>query len=611
MADIKNKQDIQPTVVTLKSAQELSPESVEEIVSTIQSELLEVHTEVDPSLIGGFIADYGDLRFDYSFKGCLDRIERQLKTELQKANLDERDETEDAFSAAELLHREEVLKMLQSVPHGTINEVGRVLTVSDGVCVVRGLPHCRNQELLLFGEDSYGLAMNLESDQVGVVLFGAAASVRAGDLCVSTGKTLSVPTGEKMFGRVVNALGLPIDGKGPIESDGEREVETASAPIIQRQSVNAPLYTGITAIDAMIPVGRGQRELIIGDRRCGKTSIAVDTILRQKDQHVFCVYVAIGQRNSSVAEVVKRLTEAGAMDYTCVMVASAAESAAMQYVAPYAGTAIAEAMMYQGKDVLIVYDDLSKHAVAYRAISLLLRRPPGREAYPGDIFYIHSRLLERSAHLSEEMGGGSLTALPIIETQGGNISAYVPTNVISITDGQIFLDTDRFFAGQRPAVNEGLSVSRVGGAAQRKAMKKVAGSLRLTLSQASELEAFTRLNSESDSATMKQVRRGRVLRAMLTQPLGQIRRMPESVALIHLAQSGNFDEIEEQALQSYYERILEALQSQESQWIEEVDRQGSLDDEHIQQLENFYERFAQSLEKDASVREIQGGDRVE
>ena len=379
-----------------------------------------------------------------------------------------------------------------------VSDFGTVLQVGDGIARIYGLANCMAGELLEFPGEVYGMALNLEEDNVGAVIMGIDKEIREGDIVKPTGRVVEVPVGAALIGRVVNALGQPIDGKGVIKTTKFRPVENAAPGVLQRKSVNRPLQTGIKAIDSMIPIGRGQRELIIGDRQTGKTAIAIDTILNQKEENVICIYVAIGQKKSTVAQIVQTLEEKDAMKYTLVVSASASEVAPLQYLAPYAGAAMAEEFMYEGKDVLIIYDDLSKHAVAYRAMSLLLRRPPGREAYPGDVFYLHSRLLERAARLSEALGGGSITALPIIETQAGDVSAYIPTNVISITDGQIFLEGELFHSGQRPAVNSGISVSRVGGSAQIKAMKKVSGKVRLELAQYRELAAFSQFGSDLD-----------------------------------------------------------------------------------------------------------------
>ena len=398
-----------------------------------------------------------------------------------------------------------------------VSDVGTVIQVADGIARIHGLEKEIQGELLEFPNEIYGMVLNLEEDNVGAVLLGDSSNINEGDTVKTTGNVATVPVGDAMLGRVVNALGQPIDGKGPIHTDKTRPVERVASGVISRKSVDTPLQTGIKAIDSMVPIGRGQRELIIGDRQTGKTAIAIDTILNQKDQDVLCIYVAIGQKASTVANIVKTLEDNGALDYTTVVASTASELAPLQYIAPYAGCAIGEEWMEQGKDVLIVYDDLSKHAAAYRTLSLLLRRPPGREAYPGDVFYLHSRLLERAARLSDKLGGGSLTALPIIETQAGDVSAYIPTNVISITDGQIYLETEMFNSGFRPAVNPGLSVSRVGGSAQIKAMKKIAGSIRIDLAQYRELAAFSQFGSDLDADTKEKLDQGERIREVLKQ----------------------------------------------------------------------------------------------
>ena len=399
-----------------------------------------------------------------------------------------------------------------------VSDVGTVIQVADGIARIHGLAKAMQGELLEFPGDVYGMVLNLEEDNVGAVLLGDKKNISEGDTVKTTGRVVEVPVGDALTGRVVNALGQPIDGKGPITSDTFRRIERVAHGVIERKSVDTPLQTGIKAIDAMIPIGRGQRELIIGDRQTGKTSIAVDTIINQKGQNVHCIYVAIGQKASTVASIVKTFEDYGAMDYTTVVVSTASDLAPIQYIAPYSGCAIGEEWMERGEDVLVVYDDLTKHAAAYRTLSLLLKRPPGREAYPGDVFYLHSRLLERASRLSEDLGGGSLTALPIIETQAGDVSAYIPTNVISITDGQIYLETEMFNAGFRPAINAGLSVSRVGGSAQIKAMKKIAGPIRLELAQYRELASFAQFGSELDEATKNQLAQGERIREILKQP---------------------------------------------------------------------------------------------
>ena len=416
-----------------------------------------------------------------------------------------------------------------------VSDVGTVIQVADGIARVHGLENAMQGELLEFPGDVYGMVLNLEEDNVGVVLLGSAKNINEGDLVKTTGRVVEVPVGDALLGRVVNALGQPIDGRGPLQTDKYRKIERVASGVITRKSVDTPLQTGIKAIDSMVPIGRGQRELIIGDRQTGKTAIALDTIINQKGQNVKCIYVAIGQKASTVANIVKTLTEFGAMAYTTVVVSTASDLAPLQYIAPYSGCAIGEEWMENGEDVLVIYDDLSKHATAYRTLSLLLRRPPGREAYPGDVFYLHSRLLERAARMSEEYGGGSLTALPIIETQAGDVSAYIPTNVISITDGQIYLETEMFNAGFRPAVNAGLSVSRVGGAAQIKAMKKIAAPIRVELAQYRELAAFAQFGSELDADTKEKLAQGERIKEILKQP--QYKPMPVQyqVLIIYVA----------------------------------------------------------------------------
>ena len=416
-----------------------------------------------------------------------------------------------------------------------VSDVGTVIQVADGIARVHGLENAMQGELLEFPGEVYGMVMNLEEDNVGAVLLGNNTNINEGDIVKTTGRVVEVPVGDCMHGRVVNALGQPIDGKGPIHTDKYRKIERVASGVITRKSVDTPLQTGIKAIDSMVPIGRGQRELIIGDRQTGKTAIAIDTIINQKGQNVSCIYVAIGQKASTVASIVKTLEEFGAMSYTTVVAATASEMAPLQYIAPYAGCAIGEEWMENGQDVLVVYDDLSKHAAAYRTLSLLLKRPPGREAYPGDVFYLHSRLLERAARMNEEYGGGSLTALPIIETQAGDVSAYIPTNVISITDGQIYLETEMFNAGFRPAVNAGLSVSRVGGAAQIKAMKKIAAPIRVELAQYRELAAFSQFGSELDDDTKEKLAQGERIKEILKQPQYQPMPVQYQVIIIYAA----------------------------------------------------------------------------
>ena len=443
----------------------------------------------------------------------------------------------------------------------SVADVGTVIQVADGIARIHGLENAMQGELLEFPGEIYGMVLNLEEDNVGAVLLGDTSGISEGDTVKTTGNVVEVPVGDGMLGRVVNALGMPIDGKGPIHTDRHRKIERVAPGVITRKSVDTPLQTGIKAIDAMVPIGRGQRELIIGDRQTGKTAIAIDTIINQKGQGVYCIYVAIGQKASTVANIVKTLTEYGAMDYTTVVSSTASELAPLQYIAPYSGCAIGEEWMESGKDVLVIYDDLTKHAAAYRTLSLLLRRPPGREAYPGDVFYLHSRLLERAARLSDELGGGSLTALPIIETQAGDVSAYIPTNVISITDGQIYLETEMFNAGFRPAVNAGLSVSRVGGSAQIKAMKKIAAPIRVELAQYRELAAFSQFGSELDADTKEKLAQGERLREVLKQPQYQPMAVELQVIILYAATQKFLLDIPTERIQDFEEALLEHIKT--------------------------------------------------
>ena len=459
-----------------------------------------------------------------------------------------------------------------------VNNVGTVLQVGDGIARVYGLDQVMSGELLEFEDSSIGIALNLENDNVGVVLMGTGLSVSEGSTVTATGKIAQVDVGPGILGRIVNPLAAPIDGLGEIATDESNLIEAMAPGIISRKSVCEPMQTGITAIDTMIPVGRGQRELIIGDRQTGKTSIAVDTIINQKTEDVICVYVAVGQKASSVAEIITTLTEKGALSYTVVVAANANDPATLQYIAPYTGAAIAEYFMYKGKATLIIYDDLSKQAQAYRQMSLLLRRPPGREAYPGDVFYLHSRLLERAAKLSDELGGGSMTALPIIETQAGDVSAYIPTNVISITDGQIFLSGDLFNSGVRPAVNVGISVSRVGSAAQVKAMKQVAGKLKLELAQFAELEAFAQFASDLDKATQNQLARGQRLRELLKQPQGSPLSVAEQVAIVYAGINGLIDDLEVSQIKTFSANLISYLGSSKPEYGSSIASSGKFDD---------------------------------
>ncbi len=460
-----------------------------------------------------------------------------------------------------------------------VSDVGTVIQVADGIARIHGLENAMQGELLEFPGEVYGMVLNLEEDNVGAVLLGSSRNISEGDTVKTTGRVVEVPVGDAMTGRVVNALGQPIDGKGPIVTDKYRQVERVASGVISRKSVDTPLQTGIKAIDAMVPIGRGQRELIIGDRQTGKTAIAIDTIINQKGQGVHCIYVAIGQKASTVASIVKTLEEYGAMDYTTVVASTASELAPLQYIAPYAGCAIGEEWMENGEDVLVIYDDLSKHAAAYRTLSLLLKRPPGREAYPGDVFYLHSRLLERAARLSDELGGGSLTALPIIETQAGDVSAYIPTNVISITDGQIYLETEMFNAGFRPAVNAGLSVSRVGGAAQIKAIKKIAAPIRVELAQYRELAAFSQFGSELDADTKEKLAQGERIKEMLKQP--QYKPMPVEyqVIIIYAATKKYLLDVKVEDIQRFEKELFEFIDTKYPELPAKIKETKQLDEE--------------------------------
>ena len=458
-------------------------------------------------------------------------------------------------------------------------EVGTVISVGDGIATVYGIDHAMYGEVVVFENGLKGMVQDIRTNSMGCILFGKDTGIKEGTKVTRTGKQAGIPVGNGYVGRIVNALGAPIDGKGEIKEEGYRPVENPAPGIIDRKSVTVPLETGILSLDSMFPIGRGQRELIIGDRQTGKTSLAIDTILNQKGKDVICIYVAIGQKASTVAKVVSNLEKYGAMEYTTVFSSTASDCAPLQYIAPYAGTALAEFFMYQGKDVLIVYDDLSKHAVAYRALSLLLERSPGREAYPGDVFYLHSRLLERSSRLSDEKGGGSITALPIIETQAGDVSAYIPTNVISITDGQIFLESELFFAGVRPAVNVGLSVSRVGGAAQTKIMKKMSGSLRIDLAQFREMEAFTQFSSDLDKATMELLEHGKRLVEILKQPLNKPMQLHREIITLCACNNKSFMDVDLKNIKAYQAEMIEFIENTDPELIKEIDEKQVYTDE--------------------------------
>jgi len=497
------------------------------------------------------------------------------------------------------MHPEEITKIIKDrikTYSKTIEqaETGYVIQIGDGIARVHGLENCMSNELLIFSNGSYGMALNLEEGFVSAVMLGSDTDICEGDVVKRTGQVVSVPVGDALLGRVVNALGQPIDGKGPAECSETRPIESEAPGIIVRKSVNKPLQTGIKAIDSMIPIGKGQRELIIGDRQTGKTVIAVDTILNQRGKDVICIYVAIGQKRSTVAQVVDTLSAGGAMDYTIIVSATASEPAPLQYIAPYSGCTMGEYFMKQGKDVLIIYDDLSKHAVAYRALSLLIRRPPGREAYPGDVFYLHSRLLERAANIDEEHGGGSLTALPIIETQAGDVSAYIPTNVISITDGQIFLETELFHAGIRPAVNPGISVSRVGGNAQIKAMKKVSGRLKLAYSQYRELQAFAQFGSDLDKDTKQRLAQGERIVEVLKQSRNSPLAVEEQVVIIHAVINDLLADVPVDGIRDFESALLEHIGAAHNDIYEAIRSTGDLTSEQLSQLSSYIKDFVKT-----------------
>ena len=530
----------------------------------------------DDSLAGGFVLQAQGDTYDWSVEGRM----RQFKERLDRVPSD----------------REDVIPLIRETvenwtPQVLPEEIGQVLTVGDEIATVSGLEHAAYGEILTFSSGVKGMVQDLRRDRIGCILFGDGEAISEGSIVHRTGRTAGVPVGDAFLGRVVDALGFPIDGKGDIPAEDYRPIESPAPSIIDRQPVNRPMETGILSIDAMFPIGRGQRELIIGDRQTGKTSIAVDAILNQKGKNMICIYVAIGQKASTVAQIVNTLTQNGAMEYSIVLAATASEPAPVQYVAPYSGTALAEYFMYQGKDVLIVYDDLSKHAVAYRALSLLLERSPGREAYPGDVFYLHSRLLERSSRLSDELGGGSITALPIIETQAGDVSAYIPTNVISITDGQIFLESDLFFSGMRPAVNVGLSVSRVGGAAQSKAMKKASGSIRIDLAQYREMESFTQFSSDLDATTKEQLQYGQGLMELLKQPLAQPLSMPQQVITLCVACNKVMLDIPVDQIKGFQESLLRFFANQHPEIIQELEETKMLTPELTQSILDLAKEF--------------------
>ena len=530
---------------------------------------VELTVSVEPDLISGYVLQVGDRVFDNSGKSALAAI------------------TADAPSLAVMQTRVEDYK-----PAATTAEGGTVISAADGVVDVKGMDQAVYGEIVTFDNGAKGMVESVEPDHLGIMLFDKIEEVGVGTLVTRSGKRAGIPVGGGFLGRVISPLGEPIDGKGPIEAEGYNPIEKQAPGILERQSVDTPLHTGILAIDSMFPIGRGQRELIIGDRQTGKTSIATDAILNQKDKDVLCIYVAIGQKASSIARVAGDLQKHGAMSYTTIVAATASDSAPLQYIAPYAGTALAEYFMGKGKSVLIVYDDLSKHAVAYRAISLLLRRSPGREAYPGDVFYLHSRLLERSCRMRDDLGGGSITALPIVETQAGDVSAYIPTNVISITDGQIFLESALFNAGNRPAVNVGLSVSRVGGAAQTKAMKKANANLRIELAQYKDMESFAQFSSDLDAETRRQLDHGKALMEMLKQPLYQPKSDAEQVVTLVLASHGVLDELPTAELRAKTSAFVRQFRADVSGTMDKITATGKLEPEMVDAILNAWKAYA-------------------
>ena len=571
----------------LRSAQAPSQESWDRLLRFLRQRYggaVELVWFEDPSLQDGFLLTVGTDVYDWSLEGRL----RQFKNRM--------DQVRPARGGVIPLIKEAVENW---VPQATPEEVGTVVAVGDEIATVTGLKNASYGEILLFPSGVKGMVQELRRDEIGCMLFGDGDEIVEGSIVHRSGKTAGIPVGDDFLGRVINALGEPIDGKGEITSTEYRPIEAAAPAIIDRQPVNTPMETGLLAIDTMFPIGRGQRELIIGDRQTGKTAIALDTILNQKGKGVICIYVAIGQKASSVAELVQNLAKRGAMDYSIVVSASASDTATMQYIAPYAGCALGEYFMNRGKDVLIVYDDLTKHAIAYRALSLLLERSPGREAYPGDVFYLHSRLLERSARLSEEMGGGSMTALPIVETQAGDVSAYIPTNIISITDGQIFLEEDLFFSGQRPAVNVGLSVSRVGGDAQTKAMKTAAGAIRLDLAQFREMEVFTQFSSDLDDLTRQQLSYGQGLMRLLRQPQYHPMQQHEQVFLLVAALHHLLQDLPLGRIDDFRREYLEYMEVHAAALARKIDQTGQMTQEDQESILDLAEKFLQDFTQEA------------
>ena len=563
------------------------------LAKEFHNENMQLETKQDASLKSGFILRVGTKEYDWSEQGRIEQLKEQMASKV---------------SRQKTLSEESIISILKAKVEDfeletRDKEIGIVKWVGDGIVNVDGIDHARYGEIVIFDCGVKGMVQDVRRDEIGVILFGRDTEIHEGSRVVRTGKMAGIPVGEKFLGRIIDALGAPIDGQGDIDADGYRPIENPAPSIVDRKSVSVPMETGILSIDSMFPIGRGQRELIIGDRQTGKTSIAMDTILNQKDKGVICIYVAIGQKASTIAKLVNTLKKNNAMDYTIIVSATASDPAPLQYIAPYSGTALAEYFMYQGKDVLIVYDDLSKHAVAYRAISLLLERSPGREAYPGDVFYLHSRLLERSSRLTPEAGGGSITALPIIETQAGDVSAYIPTNVISITDGQIYLESQLFNAGQRPAVNVGLSVSRVGGAAQTKAMKKAAGSIRIDLAQYREMEVFTQFSSDLDENTLKQLAHGRALMELLKQPLSRPFGMEEQVITLVSANAHIFSDIPVEKIKEFRLALLDYFAVNHGDLMSQIRQGQDLPDDLRSAIEEVSGVFKQQFLQDDAVEE--------
>ena len=566
--------------IKISSSGQLDEKQKAALEAAIAGKLIRTRQEADPGSIGGMRMQVGDTVYDQTIRHFIDRFAEQ-----EKGNLN----NESGLSVAD-----DVRKSIDAVrAQVDVYEIGHVISVGDGICKVSGLADVLAGEMLEFEGNLRGMVMDLD-EEVGVILLGDYNKLQEGDIVRRTGKIISVPVGDGMIGRVVDALGRPIDGKGPIITTETRAIESPAPSVLHRKGVSVPLQTGIKAIDALVPIGRGQRELIIGDRQTGKTAIALDAIINQKGQDCLCIYVAIGQKESTVVDVLNKLRDHGAMDYTIVVSASASDPAPMLYIAPYAGCAMAEYFMYKGRDVLIVYDDLSKQAVTYREISLLLQRPPGREAYPGDIFYLHSRLLERAARLSDEAGGGSITALPIIETQAGDISAYIPTNVISITDGQIFLESDLFHSGTRPAINVGLSVSRVGGDAQMGAMKQVAGQLRMNLAQYRELAAFSQFGSDLDKATLQTLNRGEHMSEIIKQGQFEPMSVPDQVIQIIAASEGFADDVPIENMQDYEAKVVDYVKLNFPEYVDEVMTGSKLGKDSMEKVRSLIREFTQN-----------------